>query len=168
MAGALKDCGFDDDGLWFRYRAAAVILRGDHVLVAANDEAPYFYSVGGGVRHGETAAEAAAREVWEETGVRMSVSRLLFIHENFFTDDHPSLVGRQCHEVAFYFLMDYDGVSPIHGADAPDARAEERVEWVRIDDIGTTVRVYPTFFRTHLRDLPDAPRMVVTREEEQI
>lgn len=54
------DCGFDQDGRWFRYRAGAIILNADSVLRSHNDVEPYFYSIGGGVHHMET-AEAAVR-----------------------------------------------------------------------------------------------------------
>ncbi|MBB1482876.1 hypothetical protein H5392_03250 [Tessaracoccus sp. MC1865] len=33
MSEDIRDCGYDDDGLWFRYRAAAVILHDGHVLM---------------------------------------------------------------------------------------------------------------------------------------
>lgn len=42
------------------------------------------YSVGGHIQFGETAEEAVAREVFEETGVKLEIDHLGFIHENFF------------------------------------------------------------------------------------
>lgn len=77
--------------------------------MARNETSPYYYSIGGGVHHGESAIDAVKREVLEETGVEMEVDRLaLFIHENFPGLDHPGLEERDCHELAFYFLMKYD------------------------------------------------------------
>ena len=50
-------------------RAAAIIVENDCALFACNETDDYFYSIGGGVHHGETAEDAVLREVFEETGV---------------------------------------------------------------------------------------------------
>ena len=60
------DCGFTKENNWFRYRAAAIIVENDCVLLATNDKVDYYYSVGGGVQMGEKAEDAVAREVFEE------------------------------------------------------------------------------------------------------
>ena len=36
--------------------------------------------------HGKSQEEAAVREVWEETGWKFEVERLVFIDENFFQE----------------------------------------------------------------------------------
>lgn len=66
---AAMDCGFTREGHWFRYRAAAVILRDGHVLMVRNARDPYYYSVGGAVRLQESAQQAVEREVREECGI---------------------------------------------------------------------------------------------------
>ena len=38
-----------------------------------NEKEDYFYSIGGGVHHGETAEDAVRREVFEETGDLSSI-----------------------------------------------------------------------------------------------
>ncbi|HEV7127359.1 MAG TPA: NUDIX domain-containing protein [Ktedonobacterales bacterium] len=57
---------------------------------------------GGHMEPGESAAEACAREVWEETGLRVLVGRLIGIYSN----PHRLLTyadGNQYHLVAFSF-----------------------------------------------------------------
>ena len=66
------DCGFTREGHWFRYRAAAIIVENEHILFACNEVDDYYYSVGGGVHHGESAEEAVIREVYEETGLKLT------------------------------------------------------------------------------------------------
>ena len=64
-----KDCCFTQEKDWFRYRAAAIIIEDGCVLLVGNEKEDYLYSVGGGVHMGETAEQAVAREVYEETGL---------------------------------------------------------------------------------------------------
>ncbi len=71
------------------------------VLFAGNELEDYYYSIGGGVHHGETAEDAVKREVLEETGVPYEIDRLAVIHENFFTQSSGTLKGLNCHEISF-------------------------------------------------------------------
>ncbi|MBE6775603.1 MAG: NUDIX domain-containing protein [Ruminococcaceae bacterium] len=96
------DCGFTKENNWFRYRAAAIIVENDCVLLASNSKADYFYSVGGGIHMGEKAEDAVVREVFEETGAHYEVDRLAVIHENFFTDSGEFFKDLKCHEIALY------------------------------------------------------------------
>lgn len=62
-------------------RAQVVLLRGDRILLARHQRgaAHYWVLPGGGVEPGESPEEAAVREVWEETGLRVRLLRLLFV-----------------------------------------------------------------------------------------
>ena len=99
------DCCFTEGNKWFRYRAAAIIVENDCVLLAGNSDVDYYYSVGGGVHMGETAENAVLREVFEETGIHYEIDRLAVIHENFFNENIDALKGLDCHEISFYYLM---------------------------------------------------------------
>jgi 8-oxo-dGTP pyrophosphatase MutT (NUDIX family) len=50
-----------------------LLLRG---VNPTNSEPPYWFTVGGGARPGESLAQAAARELGEETGIAASASEL--------------------------------------------------------------------------------------------
>lgn len=161
-----RNCSFDEDGRWFRLRACAVILHDDAVLMARNDVDHYAYSIGGGILHGESAEDAVRREVREETGLDLEIDRLLFVHENFFTDSSPLLAGRECHEVAFYFLMRYDGEAISSGSTTSHGIPEQCV-WIPLDDYGRTGPAYPEFFAEELRALPAATKHIVTHEKKR-
>lgn len=63
-------------------RCAVLLFRQDSVLVCENTLRPGEYVLPGGTpRRGENAAAAASREVFEETGLRVSVGRVPFVLE---------------------------------------------------------------------------------------
>ena len=156
-----RDCFILRDGFWFRFRVGAVILRDGCVLATRNARDPYYYSVGGAMKFGESAEQAVRREVLEETGVLMEPERLLFIHENFF----PGADGLQCHEVCFYYLMKVPEKSVFTASSHSMQGDAEWVEWLPLDTYAS-VNAYPRFFATHLAPLPEQVVHIVDREEE--
>lgn len=156
-----KDCCFLANNNWFRYRAAAIIIENGCVLLASNDVANYFYSVGGGVHLGETAEEAVIREVFEETGVQYEIDRLAFIHENFFYGDGATK-DLKCHEVAFYFIMKQKG-SQVLNSNSICAEGKEYMNWIPICDL-KKYTVFPSFFAEKLNNLSNGIEHIVTHE----
>lgn len=136
-------CG---DG-FLNIRAGAIIMKNGRFLMVGNERAPYLYSVGGRVKMGETAEEAVIREVFEETGVCMTVDRLGFVHENYFYDDSPVKMGKLIYELSFFFYMNVpENFEPVSNSFTEDD-SREYLTWVSPDDTRT---VYPAFFRTEL------------------
>ena len=156
------DCGFTKRNKWFRYRAAAIIIENGHVLFAGNERESYYYSIGGGVHIGESAEEAVKREVLEETGVEYEVERLAFIHENFFDGD-GTLEGRECHEIALYFLMKQRGTQELN-SNSYTQGVKENMYWLPIDKLNE-YRAYPTFFREKLKDLKNEIQHIITYQD---
>lgn len=155
------DCGFTRENKWFRYRAAAIIIEDEYVLFASNEKEKYYYSIGGGVHMGESAEEAVIREVYEETGVKYEIERLAFIHENFFIGD-GSLEGKQCHEIAFYFLMKLRGTRKLN-SNSYTQGVKENMYWLPINKL-EEYRAYPMFFREKLKDIKDGIEHIITYE----
>lgn len=156
------DCGFTKRNKWFRYRAAAIIIENGHVLFAGNERESYYYSIGGGVHIGESAEEAVKREVLEETGVEYEVERLAFIHENFFDGD-GTLEGRECHEIALYFLMKPRGTQELN-SNSYTQGVKENMYWLPIDKLNE-YRAYPTFFREKLKYLKNEIQHIITYQD---
>lgn len=150
------------DNKWFRYRAAAIIIEDGCVLLASNDKESYYYSVGGGINVGETAEEAVIREVFEETGRKYEVERLVFIHENFFEESEGGLKGLKCHDVSFYFLMKSRGTKELE-RDHLVGGVHEYMNWIPIKDLHK-YKAYPTFFKDKLLNIPENLEHIVTQE----
>ncbi len=159
-----SDCAFSDARGWFRYRAGAIILEDDCVLMIKNITDPYYYSVGGAVKLGESAREAAVREAFEETGVQYEIDRLQFIHENFFPGK-DAVMGEAilCHEVALYFLMKPRGIKVFQPATPELGVPLEQAVWLPVATYKDHA-AYPAFFGEKLQDLKDCVEHILTRE----
>lgn len=151
------------DGGIINIRVGAIILKGGKFLMAGNDRDGYLYSVGGRLQFGETAEEAVVREVEEETGRRLEVDRLGFVHENYFHGDVPGVNdGKLVYEVSFFFYMKVpDGFEPMGESRTDDGNVRETMQWVSPDDPRT---IYPDFFRTELANPVRTVKHFVTDE----
>ncbi len=141
-------CVACDNGI-LNIRVGAIIIKDRKVLMVGNEKVDYLYSVGGRIKFGETAEEAIVREVFEETGTKMEIDRLGFVHENYFFGD---ILGKLIYEISFYFYMsvpnDFD---PICESFA-NASSKEYLKWISLDD---NSKIYPEFFRTELKNPTD-------------
>ena len=108
----------------------AVVLQDDHVLLvrrANPPEAGRWSFPGGRVEPGERMADAAAREVREETGRDVESSRPLDWVERIGPDHHFVIVD--------FAATVSERQTPTPGDDAADAR------WVHLDEISTLALV---------------------------
>jgi ADP-ribose pyrophosphatase YjhB (NUDIX family) len=140
-------------------RVGAIIIKDEKLLMVGNDQSNYLYSIGGRIKMGETAEEAIIREVFEETGVKMSVDRLGFVHENYFYGDTSSNLNKLIYEISFYFYMhvpnDFNPVSQSF----TELQNREFLYWVE----RTTSRIiYPEFFRTDILNSSIGVQHIVT------
>ena len=108
----------------------AVVLHHDHVLLVRRStppEAGFWSFPGGRVEPGERMADAAAREVREETGLDVEIDRPLDWVERIGPDHHFVIVD--------FAATVPERQEPTPGDDAADAR------WVHLDEISTLALV---------------------------
>ena len=142
-------------------RVGAIIMRDGKLLMVGNERSDYLYTVGGRIKFGETAEEAIVREVLEETGVKMEIDRLGFVHENYFYGDAPTNLGKLIYEISFYFYMKVpQDFAPISESFTED-QSKEFLKWVCLDE---KIKMYPTFFKTELRKSSDTVKHFVSDE----
>ncbi len=142
-------------------RVGAIIAKDGKFLMTGNDREDYLYSVGGRVKFGETAEEAILREVEEETGVKLTVERLGFVHENFFYGDTDTYRGRLFYELSFFFYMKVpEDFEPVCMSFTED-NAKEHLYWVTPD---TEKTIYPEFFREYALSPAEGVRHMLTDE----
>lgn len=146
----------------FKYRVAAVALRGDWVLIHQFEDSHYWSLPGGNVEMGETSQEALKRELLEEAGLTFGIERLLWVHENLF----ERADGRQVHELALYYLIDLNGSGDdIQQGWEDDLRLHFR--WVPLVEL-SGYNLVPPFLKDSLLSLPVTPVHLITVESRQV
>jgi len=102
--------------------AAGVVFRGDEVLMVKRGGPPHQgrWSVpGGSVEEGETVDAAVAREVLEETAVRVSPVKVVLVHDLIERDAKGQV---RFHYAIADILCEYVEGDPMPGSDAVNAR----------------------------------------------
>ena len=98
-------------GSRLRTRVNGILIEDNRILMVNHymGEGKYFWNVpGGGMKYGSSAAENLTREFQEETGLEISVSDYLFVHEFL----HPPL-----HAIELYFKVKKIGGTMAKGSD---------------------------------------------------
>ncbi|MEJ7651745.1 MAG: NUDIX domain-containing protein [Nakamurella sp.] len=68
-----------------------------------NPDAPYWFSIGGGIEPGESEQQAAAHELWEETGIDRPATEL---GEPVHRDEHNYVYnGVEVHANSVFFVL---------------------------------------------------------------
>lgn len=109
--------------------AIAVVVRGAEVLLVQRGKAPDIGTwgfPGGHVELGETALDAAIRELWEETSVQATAQAYL---TNVDVIRHDSDGSVASHYLLAAVICDYVAGTPTAGDDARDAR------WIVCEDL---------------------------------
>lgn len=107
---------------WPRAAASTAVIRDGHVLLVERGKGPRqgIWSLPGGhIEPGETAREAALRELMEETAVTAEISGLVDVHDVIYRDDAGAL---SVHYVLTVYWGQWTGGEPRAGSDSADAR----------------------------------------------
>ena len=151
-------CAVCGDGI-LNIRVGAIIMKDGKILMVGNESADYLYSVGGRLKFGETAEEAIIREVFEETGIKMEIDRLGFIHENYFIGDSPAKLGKLIYEISFYFYMKVPNDFALICDSFTENESKEFLKWVSPDE---DIKMFPAFFKTELLSPTNTVKHFVT------
>jgi ADP-ribose pyrophosphatase YjhB (NUDIX family) len=149
-----------EEGDWrFQCRVAGIAVDQGRVLLHHADFEDFWTFPGGRAELSEPLAAGVRREMREELGAEVTVERLLWVVENFF-----SYAGKAYHELGFYFLITFPPGSPVLAASTPILRDADDTrlifQWHPIDAL-EEVRLFPAFLRRALRTLPENVTHVV-------
>ncbi|WP_340104786.1 NUDIX domain-containing protein [Rhodohalobacter sp. 8-1] len=127
-----------------RTRGCAVVIKDDKILLVQQQvptrKTPVWLPPGGEVKLGETAKDAAAREAFEETGIKIEPSRLIAVHE---------FIEPPFHAVELYFLSKLTGGTLLTGVD-PELQADDqqilKCEFIDLERL-SGMSIFPPFVR---------------------
>lgn len=83
----------------FNLRAAAILTRGEEILLCTVEGLGYWLLPGGRVRFGEPAGAALARELAEELGYQFSPGEPALVVENIYSGERIE------HEIGLYYRL---------------------------------------------------------------
>lgn len=153
---------FTRDDTRFTFRVVGVAIHEGRVLLHQAEGDDFWALPGGRAELLEPAPETLRREMVEELGAEVEVERLLWVVENFFM--HQEL---RHHELGMYFLMHFPPSSPVlrHASrfDGYEGHVRLIYQWFPVADLAQ-LRLYPSFLRSELYDLPTTPQHVVHRD----
>lgn len=155
-----KDWLFSAEEYICDLRAAAVLIKGDKLLVQRDKNGNEYALPGGHVKIGETLKDALVREAAEELGVKIKCDRLLWSEECFWKWN-----GKQAHNIAFYYLVEL-----CESRDIPDNgeffsqkdNCDVVVGWMPIEELQNVI-IYPDFLKTEIYNLNDPIKHFVSK-----
>lgn len=90
----------------FNLRVAAILTRGEEILLCTVEGLGYWFLPGGRVRFGESAGAALARELAEEVGHEFEAAELALVVENIYGGTHTE------HEIGLYYRLAWPAALP--------------------------------------------------------
>ena len=123
------------------------IMKENAILLILREDFPIWCLPGGGIEPGESVVEAAVREAYEETGLKVRPTRLVGIYSR------PETPQGGGHELLF-------AAEPISGEPRPDGKETLKVEWFPIDGLPQQLA---GLHRTSIQDAISASPAVARR-----
>ena len=119
------------DELTFRPSVYAIIIENDHILLSKPWDGYDF--PGGGIEIGETIQEALIHEVKEETGLAVSVGKLVNCEDSFYK---LHSTGSYIHSLLLYYLCSITGgeISK-EFFDENERTYMDKPEWINLKEI---------------------------------
>lgn len=147
----------------FNFRAAAILIDQDRVLLHRNERDAFWALPGGRVKVLESTEQAVVREMKEELGVKVEIGRKLWFTENFFTYE-----GQSFHEIATYYLVKLADQESIPKGTEPfwGWEGEQKLiyQWFPVEYLDK-MEVYPKFLREKMSVLPEIPEFLILHDE---
>ena len=155
---------FSKGNKYFSYRAAAVFMHNNRVLLNYIGESKNWFLPGGRVEMTEPSKESVVREIKEELEVDATIGRLLWVNENLYQKENI-----QIHELGLYFLASftddhplYQRTEPFIGPEILPDGATTTFHWHPVDQL-KEITMYPNYLVEGLANLPKSTEYIISR-----
>ncbi|CAG5071392.1 hypothetical protein DYBT9623_03422 [Dyadobacter sp. CECT 9623] len=132
----------------FNYRVAGVAVLNGKLLLHKTPSDKFWSLPGGRAEIFEFSNDTLAREMQEETGLKVAVGELIWISENFFVYN-----GTRYHELGFYYLMEIQGLTDQSDFVGAEGQDELLFKWIDVEELKFN-RIYPEFVAEELSKSP--------------
>ena len=152
---------YSEDGQRFNYRVAAIIIVDDRVLLQTAEGEDFWTLPGGRCELMETSIETLLREMKEELKTDVEIGNLVWIVENFFGFESESY-----HEMGLYYTVTIPDTATflsLNEFSCEDTGLEISFKWFDLENINT-LKLYPSFLKAGLKDIPVIPTHLVHRD----
>lgn len=151
---------FETPAGWFNYRVAGVAVAANRVLLHQREGDDFWTLPGGRPELMETAGDALRREMREELGVSVTVGRLIWLVEGFF-----SFEGLRYHELLLCFEMECGDLTAPALDEFEGVEGDRRLlfRWCPLDTL-EALPIRPAFLAPALRDPPKTPEHLVNED----
>ena len=157
------DITFKTDEGRFNYRAGAIIVHNNKLLVMQDERSPYYYLPGGRVSLHETAEDAVLREIREELEIDAEIIRPLWFNQSFFVED---VNKERYHEICLYFLMDISKTKLLEKGEKftlAEGKQKHFFEWLPFEKLKSEY-IYPLFIKDKIFNIPQELTMITEAE----
>ena len=124
----------------------AVVFKDDRILLVRRGQAPsedLWAIPGGSVEVGETLQQAAEREIFEETGIKIRAGKPVYTFDVIDRDKRGKI---RFHYVIVDLLADYVSGEPAAGDDAAEARWVSAHELIGLEASAPTLHLLKSRF----------------------
>jgi 8-oxo-dGTP pyrophosphatase MutT (NUDIX family) len=162
----MSDILFKTPEYIFSYRVAGICVQNGKLLLQKPTNDTGFAFPGGHIAFGETNEETLKREFREEIGVDITVGKLKWMAEIFFSwGDKP------CQQICLYYMVNIlpDAIIPSESSFIGDEQIEGRnfkleFHWIPLDKI-KDIEIYPANATELLQKPDEGVQHFVYREE---
>lgn len=152
---------FKIDNGTFNFRTAGLLFYKNKVLIHRLVKDDFYAFPGGRVEMFENTENTIIREMNEELGIKVSVNRLLWVCEHFYTHNNSKY-----HEICFYYLLQCSDDSLTNKGDSfyvTEGKNEFEFKWVGVNAVKDEI-LYPAFIKDRIQNLPSSVERIVDIE----
>ena len=146
------DISFKTNEGRFNYRVGGLIVQDNKLLIMQDQGQSYYYVPGGRIKMNEKSEDAVKREIREELGIEVNISRMLWVNENFFKEE---TLNEQFHEICFFYLLELKDKEALK-EDEFTVDEDGKIHtyyWKTLEEI-KYINLYPQFLSEKIVDLP--------------